>query len=66
MLILTALNCNKQFATNPAITLLFELCNSRLLSVPNNPCDSIGMLYVDEGIVLVDNRSKTLQTQSVL
>ena len=38
-----------------AITLLSTLCNFRLPRVPNNPCDSTGMLNVDEGIVLVDN-----------
>ena len=43
-----------------AILLLSELCNFRLPRVPNNPCNSIGMLNVDEGIVLVDNGSKIL------
>ena len=44
-----------------AITLLSELCNSRLPRVLNNPCGLIGMLNVDEGVVLVDNRLKILQ-----
>ena len=48
-----------------AIPLLFELCNFRLTRVFNNPCDSTGMLNVDEGVVLVDNKSKILQIQNV-
>jgi len=51
---------------NLAITLLranaSELCNYRLMRVANNPCDSTEMLNIDEGIALIDNRSKTLQT----
>ena len=39
---------------------------SPAMRVPNNPFDSTGMLNVDEGVTLVDNRSKTLHTQSVL
>jgi len=51
---------------NPAITLLSKLCNSRLLRVPNNLYDSTRMLNVDEGVMLVNNRSKILQRQFVL
>jgi len=51
---------------NPAITLLFELCNFMLPRVLNNPYRSTGMLNIDEGIVLVDNRLKILRRQSVL
>ena len=51
---------------NPTITLLSELYNFRLPRVPNNPCGSIKMVNVDVGIVLVNNRSKILQMQSVL
>jgi len=51
---------------NLTINLFSELCNFRLPRVPNNPCDSIEMLNVNEGVTLIDNRSKTLQTQSVL
>ena len=45
-----------------AIPILSELYNSRLLRVPKNSCDSTEMLNIDEGIVLVDNRLKILQT----
>jgi len=51
---------------NPTIALLSELYNFRLPRVLSNPCGSIGMLNVNEGVVLVDNRSKILQRQSVL
>jgi len=45
---------------NSAISLLSELCNFMLLRVPNNTYDSTGMLNIDEGVVLVDNRLKIL------
>ena len=51
---------------NPAIALLSELCNYRLPKVLNNLCGSTGMLNVDEGIVLIDSKSKNLLKQSVL
>jgi len=43
-----------------SIPLLSELCNFRLSRVPNNPYDSIRMLNIDKGTVLVDNRLKIL------
>ena len=49
---------------NSAIFFLSKLCNSKLSGVPNNPCDSIGMLNVDEGVAHVDNKSKILQKPS--
>jgi len=51
---------------NPTITLLSELCNSILLRVLDNPCGLIRMLNVNEGVVLVHNRLKILQGQSVM
>ena len=51
---------------NPAITLLSELCNFRLPRIPSNPCGLIGMLNVNEGVMLVDSRLKILQKQSIL
>jgi len=51
---------------NLAITLLSKLYNFRLLRVFHNPYDSTEILNVDEGVVLVDNRLKILQRQSVL
>ena len=52
--------------TNPAITLLSGLYNSMLPGVPNNPCDLIEILNVNKGIMLVENKLKTLLLQSVL
>jgi len=49
---------------NPTITLLSEIYNSRLPRVHYNFCESTGMLNVDEGIMLIDNRLKILQRQS--
>ena len=46
---------------NSTISLLSELCNYRLPKVPNSPCDSIGILNVNGGVILVDNRSRILQ-----
>jgi len=46
---------------NSAISLLSDLCNSRLSRVPNNPYDSTEMLNIDEGITRIDNSSKILQ-----
>jgi len=48
------------------VLLLSKLCNFRLPEIPNNPCDSIRMLNVNEGIVYVDNKSKILQKSSVM
>jgi len=42
------------------VLLLSKLCNSRLLVVPNNFCDSTEMLNVDEGVANVDNKLKIL------
>ena len=50
----------------PAITLLFELYNSRLPRALNNPCGLIKMLNVNEVVMLVDNKLKILQRQSIL
>ena len=46
---------------NSVIPLLSELYNSRFLRISDNPCDSTGMLNIDEGIILVDNILKFLQ-----
>ena len=51
---------------NSTISLLSNLYYSRFSRVLNNPDNSIGMLNVNEGVVLVDNRSKILQKQTVL
>jgi len=51
---------------NSDIHLFSKLCNSRLSGVLNNFYDSTGMLKVDEGVGLVDNRLKILQKQYVL
>ena len=51
---------------NFAVLLLSKLCIFRLSRLPNNPYNLIRMLNVDEGFVLVDNRLKILQCQSVL
>ena len=56
----------KMVETNLAITLLSGLYNFKLLEVPNDPCDSTGMLNVDKGITLIDNKLQTLQLRSVL
>jgi len=47
---------------NTTILLLYKLNNFRLSGVPNNPCGLTGMLNVNEGVVLIDNRLKILQT----
>ena len=51
---------------NFATLLLSKPCNFRLSGVPNNPCDSTGMLNIDEGVAHVDNKSKILQKSSIL
>ena len=51
---------------NPFITLLSELSNSRMLRILNKSCGLIRMLNVDKGVMLVDNRLKILQRQSIL
>ena len=50
---------------DPAITLISGLCNFRLSGVPNNSCDSTGILNIDKSVALVD-KLNTLQLQSVL
>ena len=45
---------------NSAILLLSKLCNFMLSEVPNNPCDSTGVLNVDKSIAHVDDKSKIL------
>ena len=48
------------------VFLVSKLCNFRLPGVPNNPCDSTGMLNIGEGVAHVDNKLKILQKSSVL
>jgi len=52
--------------THAAISLRSRLYNFRLPGILNSPWDSIGTLNVDEGVVLIDNKSKILQLQSIL
>ena len=51
---------------NSAVLLLSKFYNFRLPGVPNNPCDSTGMMNVDEGVAYVDNKSMILQKSSIL
>jgi len=45
---------------NSAVLLLSKLYNFRLSGVPNNPYGLTGMLNIDKGVVLIDNRLKIL------
>ena len=56
----------KLVKTNPAITLLYGLCNFSLPGVLNNPFELSRLLNIDQVATLVNNKLKTLQLQSVL